>query len=133
MSRAHHTDIPFPHAGGCVECRGLEICNCCGFPAPKAIRCTNGHCTHCHQIVCTPGGITYPGHGHGSRDSRVEQAQLMLKQRSAKRRERRRELIISAKLAQNLCADLLAKHADFTVVHIAGSGWHFDITEDRGT
>lgn len=56
---------PYPHEGGCVECRRVAVCNYCGKPAALMTRCTNGRCRECHSAICTPGGITSPGHNYG--------------------------------------------------------------------
>lgn len=31
--------------------------------------CTNRRCGKCHRALCTPGGVTTPGHGRGSRQA----------------------------------------------------------------
>lgn len=68
MRERENTHIgPHPHQGGCEGCRKAAQCNVCGGPAGSAQRCTNGRCATCHVVVCTPGGLTGPGHGHGSR------------------------------------------------------------------
>lgn len=53
----------YPHGVSCPECRRERRCNHCG--AETGYPCTNGRCSACHLDVCTPGGITTPGHGSG--------------------------------------------------------------------
>jgi hypothetical protein len=61
---------PYPHDGGCSECRSRQVCNVCGYLLSGGV-CTNGRCLFCHGRVCTPGGETAPGHGFGSRGAAV--------------------------------------------------------------
>jgi hypothetical protein len=55
----------YPHRGGCAGCREAAVCNACGRPLPKWVRCTNGRCSTCHRF-CTSGGSGAPGHGYGN-------------------------------------------------------------------
>lgn len=47
-----HPVAPLPHGAGCAECLKLQMCNECGKPAPKKIRCTNGRCRKCCGRFC---------------------------------------------------------------------------------
>lgn len=60
-----HGDRPYPHPGACAECRADGRCNYCGHAITRFDSCTNGRCGDCHSAVCTPGGLTTPGHGFG--------------------------------------------------------------------
>lgn len=64
----------WPHAGGCVQCRRLGLCNVCGHPLMPSTRCTNGRCVQCHELVCTGGGTDSPGHGCGSPEAALKAA-----------------------------------------------------------
>lgn len=55
---------PYPHEGGCASCAELRVCNVCGAPFPyERPDCTNGRCMACHDLHCSSGGDTTPGHG----------------------------------------------------------------------
>jgi hypothetical protein len=60
-----HAHAVYPHEGACVACREAKRCNYCGKEITPSSRCTNGRCLTCHGAICTPGGITGPGHGFG--------------------------------------------------------------------
>lgn len=63
--RVHSGD--YPHEGGCLGCRRMKVCNICAEPWGHN-HCTNGRCDRCHNAVCTPGGVTSPGHGFNARE-----------------------------------------------------------------
>jgi len=54
---------PYPHEGGCAQCRALGVCNACGAPLDSG-HCTNGRCSACHRTVCVTRGLD---HGYGIR------------------------------------------------------------------
>ena len=58
----NHDTKPFPHEGGCLQCREQRACNACGRPLDKD-HCTNGRCGACHRAKCGFGGTTSRGHG----------------------------------------------------------------------
>jgi hypothetical protein len=63
MSVPLHHGQPYPHAGGCPDCREERVCNFCGKPIGQDRgRCTNGRCSMCHAAVCGKGAA----HGFGN-------------------------------------------------------------------
>jgi hypothetical protein len=58
---------PYPHEGGCPECRDARVCDACGTSVRFGVgstRCTNGRCGACHNRYCTGGGAVDTGHGY---------------------------------------------------------------------
>lgn len=60
------TLAPFPHPGGCRDCRVLRRCNACGLNIAETMQagCTNGRCRECHITACVNRGPE--GHGYGA-------------------------------------------------------------------
>jgi hypothetical protein len=70
------TTAPYPHEGGCPQCRELRVCNSCGAALAGDLgRCTNGRCGTCHRLVCVNTTRLFSServhgygiHGHGRR------------------------------------------------------------------
>jgi hypothetical protein len=122
MSRAMHSDIRYPHERACAECRALELCNCCGRPAPRDSRCTNGHCSRCHQAVCTAGGIGGPNHGSGLAEVREAAARGLEHTQSSM-------TMTHEAIALDTCKQLVQKGRSFSVSRIA-EGWRFIVDKE---
>jgi hypothetical protein len=122
MNGPLHSDSRFPHPVACEQCRVLGLCNCCGRAAPTSTRCTNGHCVHCHQTVCTPGGITSPGHGAGLPEVREAAARGF--------QHTYRSITIGGEaIALDTCKQLVRRGSKFSVDRI-DEGWRFTVERD---
>lgn len=126
MSRAHHTDIRFPHPARCIDCSALGLCSLCGLPATASECCGNGRCVPCHQAVCSPGSPMRGPHGIGTPGAAELQAVMR-----AHGRLPRNFIIPEERAASAVCQRLVALGSRF-ICEQRDLVWHFTIdTEDK--